>query len=381
MKNLNKTILTGSEAIATVMRQAQTDVIPIYPITPQTEIIEAVAAQKTAGKIGGEVITAESEHAVMSIAVGAATGGARVMTATASQGLALMWEVLGVASGLRLPIIMAVGNRTLSAPINIHCDHSDSMGARDLGWLQLYSENTQEVYDNMLLACKIAEHREVQLPAMVMLDGFMTTHCLENVEILPDNVVTDFLGERYVPKSALDTAQPATFGALQLPEDYMETAIDRHEALLHAQTKYSEIGQQLAAVTGRSYPLFELFEDEVVTEFKNTDTALIFLNSTAGTAKDAIVELRATGLKIGLLKPRLFRPFPYAEVRQALAKVKHVICFDRSLSFGSESPLSGEFQNALYELPQRPKFTNIVYGLGGRDVRVEDIIKMVKEHI
>lgn len=381
MKNDKSTILTGSEAVAEVMRQTQVDVVPIYPITPQTQVIETMAKLAADGQIDSAIIKAESEHAVMSIAVGASVGGARVMTATGSQGLALMWEVLGVASGMRLPIVMAVGNRTLSSPINIHCEHSDSMGTRDLGWLQIYSENTQEAYDNMLLATKIAEDKDIQLPAMVMLDGFVTTHCVENLRVLSDKQVQGFVGERYVEKSALDTANPSTWGALQLPNFCMETAIDRHEALLSAKTKYLEVGEKLTTLTGRSYPLFELYEGKVVTEFKDTDTVLIFLNSTAGTARVAIDRLRADGLKVGLLKPRLFRPFPYEEVRAALKGVKRVFCYDRSISYGAESPLSGEFQNALYELRHQPKFTNIVYGLGGRDVKVEDVIKMVKDNI
>lgn len=364
------------------MRQLDAEVVPIYPITPQTEIIETFANYVAQDKASAEIVRAESEHSVMSIAVGAATAGARVMTATASQGLALMWEVLGVASGLRQPIIMAVGNRTLSAPINIHCDHSDSMGARDLGWLQLFSENVQEVYDNMILATKVAEDPEIQLPAMVLLDGFVTTHALENLDQLPDEIARDFVGPRQVEKSALDVDHPATFGAVQLPSHYMETAIDRHEALLSAQDKYKEYGAALSALTGRDNPLFELYEQgRVISEFKETDIVLIFANSTAGTAKEAIDRMRAEGLRIGLLKPRLFRPFPYTEIRSALKKVKKVLCYDRSLSFGAESPLSGEFQNALYELREQPEFHNIVYGLGGRDVRVEDIVRMVKDNL
>ncbi len=382
MSDNTKTILTGSQAVAEAMRQLRADVVPIYPITPQTEIIETFANYVAAGKSEAEIVRAESEHAVMGIAVGAATAGARVMTATASQGLALMWEVLGVASGLRQPIVMALGNRTISAPINIHCDHSDSMGARDLGWIQIFSENVQEVYDNMLLVTKIAEDRDIQLPAMVLQDGFVTTHCLENLEILPDDTAHDFVGERYVQKSALDVDSPSTFGAVQLPNSYMETAIERHEALLQAQGKYLEYGAELSALTGRSYPLFELYEQgKVVPEFKETDIVLIFANSTAGTAKEAVDKLRGEGMRIGLLKPRLFRPFPYAEIRSALKNVKKVLCYDRSLSFGAESPLSGEFQNALYELREQPEFSNIVYGLGGRDVTVEDIVKMVKDNL
>jgi len=382
MSDNTKTILTGSQAVAEAMRQLRADVVPIYPITPQTEIIETFANYVAAGKSEAEIVRAESEHAVMGIAVGAATAGARVMTATASQGLALMWEVLGVASGLRQPIVMALGNRTISAPINIHCDHSDSMGARDLGWIQIFSENVQEVYDNMLLVTKIAEDRDIQLPAMVLQDGFVTTHCLENLEILPDDTAHDFVGERYVQKSALDVDSPSTFGAVQLPNSYMETAIERHEALLQAQGKYLEYGAELSALTVRSYPLFELYEQgKVVPEFKETDIVLIFANSTAGTAKEAVDKLRGEGMRIGLLKPRLFRPFPYAEIRSALKNVKKVLCYDRSLSFGAESPLSGEFQNALYELREQPEFSNIVYGLGGRDVTVEDIVKMVKDNL
>ncbi|MFC1618034.1 pyruvate ferredoxin oxidoreductase [Patescibacteria group bacterium] len=365
--NNKSTILTGSQAVAEVIRQAQADVVPVYPITPTTEIIETFAKIVAAGKTEAEFIKAESEHAVMSIAVGASTAGARVMTASASQGIALMWEVLGVASGLRLPIIMALGNRALSAPINIHCDHSDSMGTRDLGWIQIYSENVQEVYDHMLLATKLAEHRDVQLPAMIMQDGFTTTHSLENLEILPDEIVQNFVGERYVEKSSLDTEKPSTWGATQLPEYLTETALDRHEALLSVKGNFLEIGDELSKLTGRKYPLFETYPENLA----DTDTVIVIMNSTAGTVKVAIDKLRAKGKKVGLVKPILFRPFPYEEIREALQGMKTVYVYDRSLSYGAESPLASEIRVALSELADSPEIESHVYGLGGRDLETK----------
>lgn len=375
MKTRTKNILTGSQAVAEAMRQLQVDVVPVYPITPQTQIIETVAAMAAKGRLDGEIIRAESEHAVMSIAVGASIAGARVMTASSSQGIALMWEVLGVAAGLRLPIVMAVGNRAISAPLNIHCDHSDSMGTRDLGWIQIASENVQEVYDHMLLATKIAEDKEVQLPAMVLLDGFVTTHSLENLEMLSDATTAEFVGGRFVEKSALDVDHPSTWGPLVLPEQYMDFRINQHETLEQVKDKYVELGEQLAMLTGRPYPLFELYEGETVEKFVETDTVLVFLNSTAGTAKVAVDQLRNAGRKVGLLKPILFRPFPYNEIREALAGVQRVIVYDRSMSYGAQAPLVSEIKTALYGLSPAPEVISRIYGLGGKDVTVEEIVK------
>lgn len=377
MKTMTKTILTGSQAVAEVIRQLQADVIPVYPITPQTQMIETVAAMAAQGRLDGEIVRAESEHAVMSIAVGASIAGARVMTASASQGIALMWEVLGVAAGLRLPIVMAVGNRAISAPLNIHCDHSDSMGTRDLGWIQVGCENVQEVYDHMLLATKIAEDKEVQLPAMVLLDGFVTTHSLENLETLSDTTAAEFVGGRFVEKSALDVDHPSTWGPLVMPEHYMDFRINQHETLEQVKDKYVELGEQLASLTGRPYPLFELYEGETVEKFVETDTVLVFLNSTAGTAKVAVDQLRSAGRKVGLLKPILFRPFPYNEIREALAGVQRVIVYDRSMSYGAQAPLVSEIKVALYGLSPAPEVVSRIYGLGGKDVTVEEIVRSV----
>lgn len=377
MKTLTKTILTGSQAVAEVMRQLQADVIPVYPITPQTQMIETVAAMAERGQLDGEIVRAESEHAVMSIAVGASIAGGRVMTASASQGIALMWEVLGVAAGLRLPIVMAVGNRAISSPLNIHCDHSDSMGTRDLGWIQVACENVQEVYDHLLLATKVAEDREIQLPAMVLLDGFVATHSLENLEILNDAAAAEFVGGRFVEKTALDVDHPSTWGPLVLPEHYMEMRIDQHETLEKAKEKFVELGEQLSLLTQRSYPLFELYEGESVGKFSDCDTVLVFMNSAAGTAKEAVDQLRAAGRQVGLLKPILFRPFPYQEIQEALKGIRRVIVYDRSMSYGAQAPLVSEIRNALYGLDDAPEVISRIYGLGGRDVTVEEIVKSI----
>lgn len=377
MKTVTRTILTGSQAVAEAIRQSAVDVVPVYPITPQTQMIEAVSALAARGRFSGEIVRAETEHAVMSIAVGASIAGARVITASASQGIALMWEVLGVAAGLRLPIIMAVGNRAISSPLNIHCDHSDSMGTRDLGWIQVGCENVQEVYDHMLLATKVAEDRDIQLPAMVLLDGFVTTHSLENLVTLADDIVTGFIGERFVEKSALDVDHPSTWGPLVLPEHYMDFRIDQHETLEKVKAKFLEAGEQLAALTGREYPLFELYEGKKVDRLKETDTVLVFLNSTAGTAKEAVDVLRRSGQRVALLKPILFRPFPYNEIREALAGVRRVIVYDRSMAYGAQAPLVSEIRNSLYGLNPAPEVISRIYGLGGKDVTVEEIVKSI----
>lgn len=377
MKTTNKKILTGSQTVAEVIRQLDVDVVPIYPITPQTQMIEAVASMAADGSFSGEVVRAETEHSVMSLAVGASIAGARVITASASQGIALMWEVLGVASGLRLPIVMAVGNRAISSPLNIHCDHSDSMGTRDLGWIQIACENVQEVYDHLLLATKVAEDREIQLPAMILLDGFVTTHCLENLTTLSDDTVEGFIGKRFVEKSALDVDHPSTWGSLVLPDHYMDFRISQHEDMEQAKTKFLRMGEQLSALTDRAYSLFELYEGEIVSELKDTDTVLVFMNSTAGTAKEAVDRLRQAGRRVALLKPILFRPFPYNEIRAALTDVRRVIVYDRSMSYGAQAPLVSEIRNALYGLDNAPEVISRIYGLGGKDVTVEEIVRSV----
>ncbi len=365
--------LTGAQAVAEAMRQINPDVVAAYPITPQTPIVEQYASFVASGIVDTEMIPVESEHSAMSCTIGASAAGARAMCATASQGLALMWEVVAAAPGLRLPIVMPVVNRALSAPINIHCDHSDTMGATTIGWIQIYSENAQEAYENMLLAIRLAEHKDVLLPVMVMQDGFIISHGVENVEVFDDDAVKKFVGERNPDRYLLDTDHPYTIGPLALPDYYFEIKRQQEEAMKNALKIYLEVGDELSKISGHKYPYFEEYKTE------DAEAVIVVLSSTAGTAKDAVDELREEGKKVGLIKPILFRPFPYKEMRKALEKFKVIGVLDRSLAFGAYAPLYSEIRNALFELENRPKLQSYIYGLGGKDIFKSDIKKVFEE--
>ncbi len=368
------TALTGNSAVAYAMKQINPDVCAAYPITPSTQIMEEFSNYVADGKVETELIAVESEHSAMSACVGAAGAGARVMTATSSQGLALMWEMLYIASGLRLPIVMAVVNRALSAPINIHCDHSDSMGARDSGWIQLYSETVQEAYDNLIQAIRIGEHRDVLLPVMVCLDGFITSHAIENITLLPDEEVKDFIGEYTPHYSLLDTDNPITLGAMTLQDVYMEFKHQQSDAIARAKDVVVEVGKEFEKLSGRGYGLMECYR------LDDAEACVVVLSSSAGTTKVAVDELRKEGKKVGLLKPRLFRPFPYREIADALKHIKAVAVLDRADSMsGFGGPLFTEIRSALYELENRPKVISRIYGLGGRDYKVEHAVRVFKE--
>jgi len=362
-----KVAMTGAQAVAEAMRQINPDVAPVYPITPQTPIMETFAHFVANKKVDTELVRVESEHSAMSVAVGASAAGARVMTATSSQGLIYMSEVLPIASGLRLPIVMNVVNRALSAPINIHCDHSDSMACRDFAWVQIYSENNQEVYENTLLAQKLAEKAE--LPVMVMQDGFITSHCLENVEILDDKNVKKFIGE-YNPEFSL-LKNNITYGAIQLPDYNFETKRQQADAMEMVKKIFIEVGEELSKLTGRKYGYFE--------DYKLNDAkyVAVVLSSSAGTAKTVVDKLRKKGKKVGLLKPILFRPFPYEEIRNAL-NGKKIAVLDRSESFGAVPPLCAEIKNAL---GCKVKIQSYVFGLGGRDLSGKDVEKVFDDLI
>jgi pyruvate ferredoxin oxidoreductase alpha subunit len=278
-----------------------------------------------------------------------------------------MWEILGVASGLRLPIVMNVVNRALSGPINIHCDHADSMGCRDSSWIQIYSENAQEAYEHTILAVRLAEHKKVLLPVMVMQDGFITSHSLENVEVFEDSKIKKFVGEYKPYKPLLDVKNPATYGPLPLQDSYFEMKRQQVDAMEQAFKLFLDIGKELSKITKRDYYYFEEYK------LKDAKAAIVVLNSTAGTTKTAIDMLRKKGKKVGLLKIRLFRPFPYKEVANALKNVKVVAVLDRSNSFGANAPLFTEIKNSLYGLTKKPKLQSCIFGLGGRDISEEEI--------
>jgi pyruvate ferredoxin oxidoreductase alpha subunit len=358
-------VLTGGEAVAHAMRQIDPDVVPVYPITPQTPIVQGFSTFIADGRATGELIDVESEHSAMSAAVGAALAGARTMTATSSQGLALMAEIVYIAAAMRAPIVMAVGNRALSGPINIHGDHSDSMLVRDSGAIQLFVENAQEAYDFMFIATRVAEHPNVLLPVLVGQDGFTITHSAEPVVLLDDGAARAFVGEYTVPFSLLDTSRVTSQGPFAMPDSYFELRHDLAGAQQAALRVLTDVTEEFALLTGRRYELAEPYA------LAGARTALVLMGSSAGTAKDVVDELLAAGERVGLLEVRSFRPFPEAAVRAALRLVHDVAVLDRSDSPGGRPPLYAEVAAALGGRAHRPR--SYVYGLGGRELHPEDI--------
>lgn len=362
--------LSGGQAVAVAMKQINPDVVAAYPITPQTPIIETFAQFVADGKVDTELIDVESEHSALSAVVGASAAGARAMTATASQGLALMAEIVYVASGSRLPIVMAIANRALSAPINIHCDHTDSMFLRDAGWIQIYSENAQEAYDNMLIALKVAENKDVLTPAMVMQDGFITSHSVQNVKILDDKTVKKFVGKYDPIYPLLDIKKPVSIGPLDLFDYFFEHKYQQAEALENSKRIIKQVDKEFYDLTGRKYGFIEKYKTN------DADHIIVALSSTCGTAKMTVDALRKKGKKVGLLKIRVVRPFPNEEISKALANAKSVAVLDRSTSYGNYSPIFTETRSALYNLNKKPALYNFVYGIGGRNIGIDDIEKV-----
>lgn len=363
---------TGNEAMAEAMRQVNPDVVAAYPITPATEVVMIFAQFVADGLVDSEFVAVEGEHSALSACVGAAAAGARVMTSTSSQGLALMWEILYIASALRLPIVMAEVNRALSGPINIHCDHSDTMGARDAGWIQIFSENSQEAYDSMIQAVRMAER--TKLPVMVTTDGFIISHCMEKIEILEDEKAKEFIGEYKPARTLLDLNKPITLGALDLQDYYFEHKVQIAEAVRASKEIILEVDREYGSKFGREYGLFEKYK------LDDAEIAIVVLGSTAGTAKAVIDDLRSQGIKAGLLKVRVFRPFPYQEIAQALSRLKAAAVLDRSDSFSSfGGPVFTEIRAALCDEKIKPQTVNYIYGLGGRDVNAEDLKSVYTE--
>jgi len=366
---------TGDDAVAEAMRQIDPDVVAAYPITPQTEIVQFFSDFVSQGKVKTELITVESEHSAMSACVGASAAGGRVMTATSSQGLALMWEIVFIASSYRLPIVMPVVNRALSGPINIHCDHSDTMGARDSGWIQIFSENIQEAYDNTIMAVRIAEHKDVMLPVMVMQDGFIISHAMEAFELMDDEVVKRFVGDYKPEYSLLDPAHPISVGPLQLFDYYMEQKKQQNEVMKIVSGVVNDVSKDFEKISKRKYGLFEEYKMD------DADLGIVAIGSTAGTVKHVIDILREKGMKVGLLKIRLFRPFPAVEIANCLSHLKAVAVLDRSDTFGGVGgPVFEEICASLfnYQFPEEHKIpvVNYIYGLGGRDINIDHITKV-----
>jgi pyruvate ferredoxin oxidoreductase alpha subunit len=365
---------TGNEAVANAFMQVNPDVSAAYPITPATDIMQRFTSFVSNGEVKTEMILVESEHSAMSACIGASAAGGRVMTATSSQGLALMWEMLFIASGLRLPIIMCVVNRALSAPLNIHGDHSDAMGARDSGWIQLWSENAQEAYDNIIQAFRIGEHMDIRLPVMVCLDGFIISHSIERIEYLEDGEVTNFIGDFKELNPLLDIEHPVSYGPLILPDYYMEFRKAQDDVESKVSRVVLEAAKDFEKISGRKYGLFETYR------LDDAEIGMVILNSAAGTSKDTIDEFRNRGIKAGLLKPRLYRPFPYEEIGEALKHLKAVCVLDRADAFGgSYGPLFIDIATSLYPYKEKPILINKIYGLGGRDYLPEHAEHVLSE--
>ena len=366
MAKSNIVARTGNEAMAEAMRQINPDVVAAYPITPATEIVQIFAGYVADGVVKTEFVPVESEHSAMSACIGASAAGGRAMTGTSSQGLALMAEMMHIASGLRLPIVLADVNRAISSPINIHCDHSDTMMIKDSGWIQIFSENAQEGYDNMIQAIRIAE--KAKLPTIVTTDGFIISHGMERIEILSDEDVKSFVGEYKPEYYLLNTEKPITIGALDLQDYYFEHRRQTIEAIKNSKAIINDVSKEFGQKFGRSYGLYEGYK------LDDADVAIVALGSTAGTTKVVVDALRAKGLKVGLMKLRLFRPFPKEELAEALKGLKAIAVMDRSDSMnGNEGPLCVEVKAALFDKGLNKTLVNYIYGLGGREIRTQDI--------
>ncbi len=360
--------LSGNEAVSTAIRQINPDVMPAFPITPSTEIPQYVSSYVADGLIDTEFVAVESEHSAMSAAIGASAAGARALTATSSAGLALMWEELHIASSDRVPVVLALVNRALSGPININADHSDGMGSRDCGWIQLYSEDNQEAYDNMVMAFRISEHPDVLLPVMVCQDGFITSHAVQNLLLLEDNEVKDFVGEYKPENYLLNAKNPMAVGPYAVTNYYMEARRAMAQGMLNAKKVILDVAAEYEKLSGRKYSYFEEYQT------KDADYVLVVMGSATGAAKDACDKLRAQGKKVGVLKIRVFRPFPAKELAEALKNVKAIAAMDRSESFsGNSGPMAAELKAAFFDAGQHPDVLSMVYGLGGRDITVEDM--------
>ena len=360
--------LSGNEAAATAMKQINPDVVAAFPITPSTEIPQYFSTFVSNGSVDTEFVAVESEHSAMSACIGAEAAGARAMTATSANGLSLMWEMIYIASSLRLPIVMALVNRAVSGPLNIHNDHSDAMGVRDSGWIMLFSENNQEAYDNLIMAHRIAENKDVLLPLMICQDGFITSHSIENIELIEDEKVKQFVGEYKPEHYLLNNKEPIAVGPMDLQAYLFEHKYQQAEAMKNAKKVILEIAKEFEKMTGRKYGLFEEYK------LDDAEIAVVCMNSTAGTTKDVVDSLREKGIKAGMLKVRVFRPFPAEEIAKALSGLKAVAILDKADSLnGAGGALFEDVVSAMYVNGNNVKAVNYIYGIGGRDTTEKEI--------
>ncbi len=366
--------LSGNEASAIAMKQINPDVVAAFPITPSTEIPQYFSTFVSNGKVDTEFIAVESEHSAMSACIGAEAAGARAMTATSSNGLAFMWEMIYIASSCRLPIVMPLVNRTLSGPLNIHNDHSDAMGIRDSGWIMLFSENNQEAYDNLIMAHRIAEHKDVCLPLAVCQDGFITSHSIENIELIEDDKAKEFIGTYHPEHYLLNAKEPIAVGPMDLQAYYFEHKYQQAEAMRNAKKVILDVAKDFEKLTGRKYGLFEEYKLE------DAEIAIVCMNSTAGTTKDVVDSLREKGIKAGLLKLRVFRPFPAEEIAKALQNVKAAAVLDKADSLNAcGGPLFTDVTSGMYVNNLNVPTVNYIYGLGGRDTTAKDILGVYQD--
>ena len=369
--------LSGNEAAATAMKQINPDVVAAFPITPSTEIPQYFSTFVSNGLVDTEFVAVESEHSAMSACIGAEAAGARAMTATSANGLSLMWEMIYIASSLRLPIVMSLVNRAVSGPLNIHCDHSDAMGVRDSGWIQLFSETNQEAYDNLIMAHRIAEHKDVLLPLMVCQDGFITSHSIENIELENDEEVKKFVGQYKPEHYLLNDKEPIAIGPLDLQAYLFEHKAQQAEAMKNAKKVIKEVAKEFEKWTGRKYEFFEKYK------LDDAEIAIVCMNSTAGTTKAVVDELREKGVKAGLLKLRMFRPFPAEEIAEALQGLKAVAILDKADSLNSAGgALFEDVTSAMYVNKKQVPMVNYIYGIGGRDtttMQIESVYNDLQE--
>ena len=366
--------LSGNEAAAYAMRQINPDVVAAFPITPSTEIPQYFSTYVSNGQVDTEFVAVESEHSAMSACIGAEAAGARAMTATSANGLSLMWEMVYIASSLRLPIVMSLVNRAVSGPLNIHNDHSDAMGVRDAGWIMLFSETNQEAYDNLVMAHRIAEHKDVLLPLMVCQDGFITSHAIENIELIEDDKVKEFVGSYRPEHFLLNSNEPMSVGPLDLQAFLFEHKTQQAVAMRNAKRVIKEVSEDFERMTGRRYEFFERYYMD------DAELVIVCMNSTAGTAKAAINELRSQGVKAGLLKIRMFRPFPAEEIADALRNARAVAVLDKADSLnGCGGALFEDVTSGMFVSHVNVPTVNYVYGIGGRDTAVSDIKKVYED--
>ena len=366
--------MSGNEAVAYAMKQINPDVMPAFPITPSTELPQFVSSYIANGEMDTEFIPVESEHSAMSAAIGAEAAGARTMTATSSAGLALMWEMLYVAASNRLPIVLALVNRALSGPLNINCEHSDSMGARDSGWIQIYAEDNQEAYDNFIQAYRIAEHKDVMLPVMICQDGFIISHGVQNIELLEDADVKAVVGEYEPEHYLLKKDEAMAVGPYAVSGYGMEAKRAQAQGMIDAKQVILDVAAEYEKVSGRKYGFYEAYR------LSDADCAIVAIGSVCGTIKDAVDELRADGKKVGLLKVRVFRPFPGEAFAEALKNCKSIAILDRAESFsGCGGPLAAELSAALFQAKSQAGVIRIVYGLNGRDFTVSDAKELYQD--